>query len=226
MSASPRSILAQARYSSSRAAAVRVSMSASLNWMPWNCAMGCPNWRRSRVGRGVVGRALGDPDGLRGDAEARAVECAERDAHALARLADQVLGGTRTSSKIGWPVGDPLMPSLCSSLPTEKPGRSASTMKAAIPRERPRLRVGLGEDDVEVGDAEIGDPVLRPGDHPLAAVADGARDHPARVEPASGSESAKPGDHSPDAHLGRKRCFSSSVPKSRIGSVPAPGSSG
>src|SRR4051812_37757755 len=33
----------------SRAAAVRVSMSASLNWMAWNSLMGCPNWRRSRA---------------------------------------------------------------------------------------------------------------------------------------------------------------------------------
>jgi len=38
--------------------------------------------------------------------------------------------GTRTSSKTGWPVGEPLMPSLCSSLGTLKPGRSFSTMNA------------------------------------------------------------------------------------------------
>ena len=42
----------------------------------------------------------------------------------------------RTSSKIGWPVGEPLIPSLCSTLPTENPGRSASTTNALIPRER------------------------------------------------------------------------------------------
>ena len=40
-------------------------------------------------------------------------------------------------------------------------------------------------------------------------------------EPASGSESAKAGDHSPLAHLGRKRSFSSSEPNSWIGSVPS-----
>ncbi len=39
--------------------------------------------------------------------------------------------------------------------------------------------------------------------------------------PASGSERAKAGDHSPLAHLGRKRSFSSSEPKSWIGSVPS-----
>jgi hypothetical protein len=40
-------------------------------------------------------------------------------------------------------------------------------------------------------------------------------------EPASGSERAKAGDHPPVAHFGRKRCFSSSEPKSWIGSVPS-----
>ena len=87
----------------------------------------------ARVGDGVVGRALGDPDGLGGGAEARALERAERDAQALADLADHVLrAGTRTSSKIGWPVGEARIPSLCSSLPTLKPGRSASTTNAVI----------------------------------------------------------------------------------------------
>ena len=38
--------------------------------------------------------------------------------------------GTRTSSKTGEPVGEPLMPSLCSSLPTENPGVSFSTTNA------------------------------------------------------------------------------------------------
>ena len=44
-----------------------------------------------RVLRGVVGRALGDADRLRGGAEARALERAERDRQALADLADDVL---------------------------------------------------------------------------------------------------------------------------------------
>ena len=45
--------------------------------------------------------------------------------------------GIRTSSKIGWPVGEPLMPSFFSSLPTLKPGRSPSTTNALMPREWP-----------------------------------------------------------------------------------------
>jgi hypothetical protein len=49
-------------------------------------------------------------------------------------------GGTRTPAKIGCPVGEPRIPSLCSSLPTLKPGRSASTTNAMIPREWPAAR--------------------------------------------------------------------------------------
>ena len=43
----------------------------------------------------------------------------------------------------------------------------------------------------------------------------------AASEPASGSLSAKAGDHSPVAHLGSRRSLSSSEPKSAIGSVPS-----
>ena len=44
---------------------------------------------------------------------------------------------------------------------------------------------------------------------------------PPGSEPASGSESANAGDHSPEAHLGRKRCFCSSVPNRFSGRVPS-----
>ena len=44
---------------------------------------------------------------------------------------------------------------------------------------------------------------------------------PPGSEPASGSESANAGDHSPDAQRGRKRSFCSSVPKRFSGSVPS-----
>ena len=40
-------------------------------------------------------------------------------------------------------------------------------------------------------------------------------------EPASGSDSAKAGDHSPLAHFGSHLCFCSSEPNSWIGSVPS-----
>ena len=57
--------------------------------------------------------------------------------------------GTRTSSKTGEPVGEPLMPSLCSSLPIEKPGAVLLDDEGG---DAPALAVGDGEDDVEVGD--------------------------------------------------------------------------
>ncbi len=44
---------------------------------------------------------------------------------------------------------------------------------------------------------------------------------PPGSEPASGSDSANAGDHSPLAQRGRNRCLSSSEPKSWIGSVPS-----
>ena len=44
---------------------------------------------------------------------------------------------------------------------------------------------------------------------------------PPGSEPASGSDSANAGVHSPDAQRGRKRCLSSSEPNRRIGSVPS-----
>ena len=44
---------------------------------------------------------------------------------------------------------------------------------------------------------------------------------PPGSEPASGSERANAGDHSPLAHCGRKRSFCSSVPNSFSGSVPS-----
>ena len=46
--------------------------------------------------------------------------------------------------------------------------------------------VGLGEDDVDVGDAGVGDPVLRPGQHVVVAVAHGAGPHGGHVAPGVG----------------------------------------
>ena len=67
-------------------------MSASLNWIP--CSVDDRLAERDpllRVVDRVVGRALGDPDGLRGGAQACALERAERDSHTAADLADHVL---------------------------------------------------------------------------------------------------------------------------------------
>jgi len=45
----------------------------------------------------------------------------------------------------------------------------------------PDVAIGDREHAVEVGDAEVRDPVLGAVDHPLVAVTDRARDHPARI---------------------------------------------
>ena len=105
------------------------------------------------------------------------------------------------------------------------PSRSFSTTNA---REPAVLAVGDREDDVEVGDAGVGDPVLGPVDHPLVAVA-APRSCASRAgsEPASGSDRQKAGDHSPVAQRGRKRSLSSgraeALDRQR---ARAPGSSG
>ena len=70
------------------------------------------------------------------------------------------------------------MPSLCSSLPTLKPGPVRLDDEG---RHAPVLAVGDGEDDVEVRHAEVGDPVLGAVDDPLLAVEDGRRLHPGGV---------------------------------------------
>ena len=89
--------------------------------------------------------------------------------------------GTRTSVKTGEPVGEPRIPSLSSFLPIVRPSRSDSTMKARDALGARCLGVGLREDHVVVGHAEVGDPVLLAVDHPLVAVALGAGAHAAGV---------------------------------------------
>ena len=83
-----------------------------------------------------------------------------------------------------------------------------------------RVRIGDGEDDVDVGDAGVRDPVLGAVDDPLVAVA-AARVRIARgSDPASGSDRANAASHSPLARRGSTRALSSSEPARRIGSEP------
>ena len=86
-----------------------------------------------RVLERVVGRALREPEALRGDARPRAVEDPHRDLEALALLAEQVVGGDAQSLKKISPVVEPLMPIFGSIRPTSKPGESASTTNAEMP---------------------------------------------------------------------------------------------
>ena len=87
----PASISTQALYRSWRAASVPASMSASIAPTIWNSPMRWPNCLRSRGVRGRdLERALGDPDGLGGDARPAAVERAHRDVEPVALLAEPV----------------------------------------------------------------------------------------------------------------------------------------
>ena len=66
-------------------------MSASIALTIWKSPIRWPNWRRSLAyAVGDLERALGDPDGLRGDPWSTAVERAHRQVEAVAFVADQV----------------------------------------------------------------------------------------------------------------------------------------
>ena len=123
---------------------------------------------------GEVGRALRDPDGLRGRAQARALERPQGDRQPLALLADQVrrrdahvVEHRRAGRR-----------ALDAELVLELAHREA--LAIGLDDEgahAPVLAVGHREHDVEVGDAGVRDPVLGAVDDPLVAVADGGRAH-------------------------------------------------
>jgi len=86
-----------------------------------------------RPGERGFKRALRDAGGLRGDADAAAIESGERDFVAFAFIADAVGAGTSQSVKTSSQQAVALMPSFFSSLPTLKPGVPFSTTSAVIP---------------------------------------------------------------------------------------------
>src|SRR3954452_4999793 len=124
----------------------------------------------------VVGRALGDADRLRRGAQARALEHGERHRQALALDADEVLvrhahvledrgaGRRALDAELVLELGD--AEALAVLLDDE---RAEAPLAVAL------LGCRAGEDDVEVGDRGVRDPVLRAVDDPLVAVADGGR---------------------------------------------------
>ena len=157
-------------------------MSASLNWMPWKAAIGLPNcWRSCGVVGGVVGRALGEADGLRRDAEARAVEGRHRDLEAPFSSPIRFSAGNADVVEDRLAGGRSADPHLLLELADGEPGPVGLDDERRDPARVALLGVGDREADVEVGDPEVGDPVLGPVDHPLVAVADGLGPHPARV---------------------------------------------
>ena len=76
-----------------RAVSIFIAMSANMNCMPWNAAIGLPNCSRSlHVADREVERALRDAQSLRRDRRTREVERPHRVLEALVDLADHVLG--------------------------------------------------------------------------------------------------------------------------------------
>ena len=89
----PWSLSYAARYVSSRAASIRVALSASFHWIAWNEAIGWPNCRAlGRVVARRFERALREADRQRGDADAAGVEHLQRVDEPLPFLAEQVIG--------------------------------------------------------------------------------------------------------------------------------------
>jgi hypothetical protein len=86
--------------------------------------------------------------------------------------------GTRTSVK----DGEPGRRALDAELVLELAGVEAGAVGLDEEGGRPvRLAVRLGEDDVDVGDRRVRDPVLRAVDHPPVAVRDGEGPHRRRI---------------------------------------------
>ena len=87
--------------------------------------------------------------------------------------------GTRTSSSTTSPVGLPRMPELVLVLgDADAPLLLDQEARDAAPA---GVGVGLGEDDVDVGDPGVGDPVLRAGEDVVVAVAHRPRAHGGHV---------------------------------------------
>ena len=77
-------------------------MSASFHWIAWKLPIGAPNARRSlRVLERLLERRAADPDRLRRDPDAPAVQRLHRHLEALPLAGQQVISrGTRISVKL------------------------------------------------------------------------------------------------------------------------------
>ena len=142
--------------------------------------MGPPKaWRCFMYGRGVVDGALRDADRLRPDGGPAAVERVHGDREALALLADAVrrrdadlvehdlAGRAAPHAQLVLVLGDADPPLLL-----DQEARDAAPAGVGV---------GLGEDDVDVGDPGVGDPVLRAGQDVVVAVAHRPRAHGGHV---------------------------------------------
>ena len=172
------------------------------------------------VARRVVDGALGDPHRLGADGRAAAVEGVHGDGEALALVPDPVLDGHPDLVEDDLARGAAAEAHLVLELgdlhaPVGLDHEAADPPVSGV-------GVGLGEDRVGVRDSGVGDPVLRPGQHVVVAVAD-------RPAPHGGHIAAGVGLGQAVARLGLARGhpgyvllrFRSSVPQLMIGSMPS-----
>ena len=138
----PSSRIAQARYTSRRAASIFMAISATISWIISKEAMGWPNCFRSFAYATATSSA----------AWARPTETAPTNGRAESSVCmairkpwpsrpTRLLSGMTTLSRISSQVLEGRMPILSSLRPTLKPGVPFGTMKAVRPRMPPSLRV-------------------------------------------------------------------------------------
>src|SRR3989441_379955 len=138
-----------------RAACTCMAMSASMNWMPWNAAIGWPNCCRSFAYATAASSAAWPMPTAIAPVAGR-VTSRVRIAILNPSPSSPSRWSTGTGQSVKWSatVGEARMPSFFSFLPTEKPGVPFSTRKAVTPFARrladaDRHRPCRGARDVE-----------------------------------------------------------------------------
>ena len=152
-----------------------------MNWMPWKSAIALAELvALLDVGDGGVERALRDAERLRADGQPGVIEGAQRGLEAGARLADDPVGRDRAVLEVDL-AG---RAALDAELALLRPDREARVVLVHDERGDavgPLVRVGHRHDRVVRRDAGVGDPALRPVEHPAVAVEHGAGAHRRRV---------------------------------------------
>ena len=213
---------AAAWYTIVRAASISIAMSAIMNCRPWNSAEPLAELLALLdICDRHVERTLGDADRLRTDRRAGVVQRRQRRPEPGAGLADDPDRPGSGSSRSGSPVvGEPLMPSLRSLVPTMNPGSSACTTNAEIPL-APLSGSVTAITVYQLDTPGIGDPALGAVQHPVVPVGDRPGAHRRRVAAGLPLGQRIRVIASPDAIDGSTSCFSSSDPDRMIGIDPS-----
>src|SRR3954467_6490019 len=163
-------------------------MSASLNWMPWSWLIGFPNairsfeyWFAKSVAPWAMPTACAAAPSRVRSSTVRATD------RPFPSAPTMFAAGTRTSVNDGEPGGVGKRRGAGGGAPDSELVLELARVEAGAVllhdegRHAAALPIGLREDDVEVRDRGVRDPVLLAVDHPLVAVADGGGAHGRRV---------------------------------------------